>query len=123
MIERAAVDADADGLAVVDRDLADGGELFVAALARANIARVDAVFVKLPGAFPVFRQQDVAVVVKIADDGRAATDVEQALLDFRNGRCSFGDVHGPTHNFGTGLGQFYGLLERGFDVGGVRVGH
>ena len=33
LIERAAIDADAHGLAVVARDFADGGKLLVAALA------------------------------------------------------------------------------------------
>ena len=46
LIERAAVHADAHGLAVVARDFADGGELLVAALAVADVAGIDAVFVE-----------------------------------------------------------------------------
>ena len=39
LVERAAVDADADRLAVVDGDLADRRELLVAPAARADVAR------------------------------------------------------------------------------------
>ncbi len=42
LIQRAAVDADAHGLVVVARDFADGGKLFVAALAGAHVAGIDA---------------------------------------------------------------------------------
>ena len=99
LIEGAAVHADADGLAVITRYFANSGELFIAALACANVTRINAVFVELPGAFGIFGEQDVAVVVKIANDGRAAADVQHALLDFRYGGGGFGDVHRPTHDF------------------------
>ena len=46
LIERAAVDADAHGSVVVASDLADGRELLVAAPARADVARIDAVLVE-----------------------------------------------------------------------------
>src|SRR5256884_2877975 len=57
-VERAAVYPDAHGFAVVARDLADGGELFVAALPGADIARIDAVFVELLGAFRAMRSEE-----------------------------------------------------------------
>ncbi len=46
LIERAAIHADANRFAIVARDFADGGELFVAALAVAHIAGIDAVLVE-----------------------------------------------------------------------------
>ena len=46
LVQRAAVDADAYRLAVIDGHLADGGELLVAALAGADVAGVDAVLVE-----------------------------------------------------------------------------
>ena len=46
LVERAAVDADAHRLAVVDGDLADRRELLVAPPAGADVARVDAVLVE-----------------------------------------------------------------------------
>ena len=70
LIERAAIHADAHGLAVVARHFADGGELFVAALAVAHVAGIDAVLVEGAGAIGIFGEQHVAVVVEIADDGR-----------------------------------------------------
>ena len=123
LIERAAVDADAHGLAVVARDLADGGELLVAALAVADVAGIDAVFIERAGAIGIFRQQDVAVVVEIADDRRVAAGIEQAFLDFRDGRGGFRHVHGDADQLGAGLGEFDALLRGCGYVGGVRVGH
>ena len=46
LIEGAAIDADAHRACIVHRDLADGGELLVAAPAGADVARVDAVLVE-----------------------------------------------------------------------------
>ena len=46
LVQRAAVDADADRLVVVDRHLADGGELLVATAAGADVAGIDAVLVE-----------------------------------------------------------------------------
>ena len=123
LIERAAIHADAHGLAVVARDFADGGELLVAALAVAHVAGIDAVFVERARAIGIFREQDVAVVMKIADDRSVAARVEQALLDFRHRRGGFRHVHGDAHQFRAGLGQFEALLRGGGDVGRVRVGH
>ena len=99
LIERAAIDADAHGLSIVARDFADRGKLFVAALARTHVAWIDAVLVQRLRAFWIFRQKDVAVVVKIADDGRVAARIEQALLNFRDGCRRFRYVHGPADNF------------------------
>ena len=86
LIQGAAIDADADGFAVVASDLADGGELFVAALAGADITGIDSVFVERLGAFRIFREQHVAVVVEVADDRNVAACREQTLLDFGNRR-------------------------------------
>src|SRR3989442_3172534 len=46
LVQRAAVDADAYRPVVIDRDLADGGELFVAAAPRPDVTRIDAVLVE-----------------------------------------------------------------------------
>jgi hypothetical protein len=123
LIERAAIDADADRFAVVDGDFADGGELFVAARAFADVAGIDAVFVEGFGAFGIFREKDVAVVVEVADERRVAASVEDAALDFGNGGGGFGNVDGDADEFGAGLSEFEILLGGGSGVGGVRVGH
>ena len=70
LVEGAAVDADADRLALVAGDLADGRELLVAPLAGADVARVDPVLVERGGAGRIAGQQQVAVVVEVADERR-----------------------------------------------------
>ena len=75
LIERAAIHADAHRLAIVARDFADRGELLVAPLAVADVAGIDAVFVERLRAIGIFRQEDVAVVMKIADHGNVAARV------------------------------------------------
>ena len=57
LVQRAAVHADADGTAVVDRHLADGGELLVAALSRADVARVDPILVERRRARGIAREE------------------------------------------------------------------
>ena len=123
LIERAAVDADAHGLVVVARDFADGGELLVAALAGADVAGIDAVFIERAGAIGIFGEQDVAVVMEIADERDVAAGIEQALFDFGDGGGGFGNIYGDADEFRAGLGEFEALLGGGGDVDGVRVGH
>ncbi len=45
------------------------------------------------------------------------------FFDDGNRGGSFGDVDGPANQFGASFGEFQGLLQGGFHVGGVRVGH
>src|SRR5881394_2064816 len=61
--------------------------------------------------------------MEVSDDGDVAAGVEKALFDCGNGGRGFGDVDSPANDFGAGFGEFERLFERGFDVGGVRVGH
>ena len=68
LVEAPPVDADADGLAVVDGHLDDGAEVLVVVLAP-DVARVDAVLGERPRAVGVLREEHVAVVVEVADDG------------------------------------------------------
>ena len=112
LVERAAVDADAHRLAVVDRDLADGGELLVAPLAGADVAGIDAVLVERRGAVGIARQQQVAVVVEVADERRRAAGVEHALLDLGHGGRRFRHVDGDAHHLRAGLGQLDALPRR-----------
>src|SRR6185295_15100835 len=81
LVERAAVDADPHRLAVVDGDLADRRELLVAAAAGADVAGIDAVLVEGAGAVRILRQQQVAVVVEVADERRHAAGVDHPLPD------------------------------------------
>ncbi len=74
---------------MIDRDLADHGELLIAPLAGADVAGVDSVLVERPRGAGVPRQQQVPVVVKVADERRVASGIEHPLLDLRHGRRRF----------------------------------
>ena len=123
LIQRAAVDADAHRLAVVAGDLADRRELFVAALAGADVARVDAVFVERGGAARMSREQQVAVVVEVADQRGSAAGVEHPLLDFGDGGGRFRQVHRDAHHLRSRFGQLDALLRGRRRIGGVRHRH
>ena len=109
LIERAAIDADADGPAVIDGHLADGRELLVAPSPGADVAGIDAVLVERRRARRVAREQQVAVVMEVADERRRAAGVEHALLDFGHGRGRLGHVDGDAHHLGAGLPQLDAL--------------
>src|SRR5215831_10904176 len=104
LIERTAIHSDADGFSIINRDFANRRKLLIAALAGAHIAGIDAIFVELPGAFGIFGQKDVAVVMEVADDRRAAADIEHALLDFGDGGGSFRHIYSPANDFGARFG-------------------
>ena len=123
LIERAAIDADAHGLAVIDRHFADRCELLVAAGSGAHISRINAVLVECARAIGIFGQQDVPVVVKIANDRRDAARITQPSDNFRYRRRRFRHVHRDAHQFRSGVGQFLALRHGPGDVGGIRVGH
>src|SRR5439155_139277 len=67
LVEAPPIDADAYRTVVRERDLDDGAEVLVTAL-RPNVAGVDAVLGERPGARRVLGEQQVAVVMEIADD-------------------------------------------------------
>ena len=60
------------GLPWSTRDLADRRELLVAPLAGADVAGIDPVLVERARAVGKLRQQEVAVVVEVADERRRA---------------------------------------------------
>ncbi len=121
LVERAAVDADADGLAVVARDGADGRELLVTAPAGADVAGIDAVLVERPGAIGIAGEQQVPVVMEVADERRGHAGVEHALLDLGHGGRGFRQVDRDPHHLGPGLGELDALSCRALRI--RRVGH
>ena len=123
LIERAAVDADADRFAVVDGYFADRGELLVAPRARTYVAGIDAVLVQRPRAIGIFGQQDVPVVMEIADDRRGASQIAQPGHNFRDRRGRFRHVHRDAHKFRARVGQLFALRDGAGNVRCVRVGH
>ncbi len=123
LVEGAAIDADADRPAVFHGDLANGCELFVAPSSRAHVAGVDAVLVECLRAGREPREQQMAVVMKVANQRRRAAGVHHALLDFGDGGGRFGDVDGDAHHLGAGLPQLDALLRRSRRIRGIGHRH
>ncbi len=121
LVEGAAVDADAHGRAVVDRDLADRRELLVTPRAGADVAGVDPVLVERGRAVGIAREQQMAVVVEVADERRRAAGVEHALLDLGHCGRGLGHVDGDPHHLRARLPQLDDLLRGALRVS--RVGH
>ncbi len=117
LVERAPVHADAHGLGVGEGDLDDGAEVLVAVLG-ADVAGVDAVLGERGGAVGILGEQQVAVVVEIADDW----DVDLAH-DVRHGARGVFGVDGDAHQLGAGLVEGADLRRRRGGVGGIGVGH
>ena len=117
LVEAAPVDADADGLAMVHRDPDDGGEVLVPVLGP-DVAGIDPVLGERAGAGGVLGQEQVPVVVEVADDRRVhlADDVGD-----RARRLVVVDRH--PDQLAAGLVKGAHLGNRSGDVGGVGVGH
>ena len=123
LVERAPVDADADGLLVLDGDFDHGAEVVVVFAADGAVAGVDAVLGEGFGGVGVFGEEEVAVVVEVADDGGVPALVGDAFDDVGNGLGGFVVVDGDADHLGAGAGEGGDLLDGGFDVGGVGIGH
>ena len=123
LVEAAPVDADAHGLAVLQRQLDDGGELAVALGLEADVAGIDAVLVERLGAGGILGEQRVAVVVEVADQRHGRAHLRQPVADVRHGLGGLVAVDRDAHDLGAGAGKL-GRLARGrLDVGRVGVGH
>ena len=92
-------------------------------LADIDVPGIDAIFRQRPRHVGIFLQQQVAVVVKVADDGHADAEFIERIDDFgHRARGVFG-VDGDAHQFRAGLGQRHHLIDRRRDIGGVGIGH
>ena len=123
LVERAAIDADAHRLAVVPCHLADGRELLITPASCADVAGIDAVLVERRGTGGVAGQQEVPVVVEVADERHRAAGVEHPLLDLGHRGRGFGQVDGDPDHLGPGLGELDYLLRGRACVGCVGHGH
>ncbi len=122
LVERPPVHADADRLVVRDRDLDDLHELLVAALG-SHVSRVDPVLGQGRGCGRVLREQQVPVVVEVADERYIHAEPVELLADDRNGLGRGVVVDGDAHELGTGVGQLCDLDGGGVRVRGVGVRH
>ena len=123
LVEGAPVDADADGLLVLDGDFDHGAEVVVVLTADGAVAGIDAVLGEGGGAVRIFGEELVAVVVEVADDGRVPAFFGDAFDDVGDGFGGVVVVDGDANEFGAGAGEGGNLLDGGFDVGGVGIGH
>jgi hypothetical protein len=123
LVQAAPVDADAHRLVVADRGFDHLRELAVALGALPHVAGVDAVLRQRLRAFREVAQQQVAVVVEVADQRDIDFHPVELFADGRHGGGRFRRVDGDAHDLGAGARQFLDL-DRGADhVGGIGVRH
>ena len=123
LVERAPVDADADGLLVLYGDFDHGAEVVVVLAADGAVAGVDAVLGEGFGAIRIFCKELVAVVVEVSDDGRAPAFSGELLDDVGHGLGGVIIVDRDSNELGAGARKGGDLLNGRLDVRGVGVGH
>ena len=122
-VERAPVHADAHRLLILDGDFDHGAEVVVVLAADADVAGIDAVLGERARALGILLQQQMAVVVEVADDRDADALLVEFVDDGRDGGGGFFVVDGDADQFGAGPGEGGDLLDGRGDVGRVGVGH
>jgi len=103
--------ADAHRLLVLHRDLDHGAEVVVVLAADADVAGVDAVLGEGAGALGIFLQQQMSVVMEIADDGDADTLFVELLGNGRDGGRGLLVVDRDSNQLGACAGQGCDLLD------------
>ena len=111
------------GVVVPACDFDQGGELLVALVAAADIARIDAQLGQRLGTLGHLGQQLVAIEMEIANQRHATTQRIEALTNARHRSRGFERVDRDAHQFRSGLGQCLDLLDGCGDIGGIGVGH
>jgi hypothetical protein len=122
LVERAPVHPDPYRLGVGQRHLEDRLEVLVAPLGP-HVARVDAVLGERRRHLGVLGQQEVPVVMEVANDGDGHVPVRESRDDLGYRLCRRLVVHGHAHQLAAGLGQGCDLLHGRVHIGGVGVGH
>ena len=100
-----------------------GAKIIVVLLADIHVARIDAVFRQGAGAVRILLQQQVSVIVEVADDGNADAELVECFGNLRHGARRFVRVHGDTHKFRAGLRQRHHLIHGTWDIRGIGIGH
>ncbi len=108
---------------MLDGDLDHGAEVVVVFAADGAVAGIDAVLGERLGSVRVLGEQEVAVVVEVADDGRLPAFGADAFDDVGNGLGGVIVVDGDADHLRAGAGERGDLLDGGFDVRSIGVGH
>ena len=122
-IERAPVDADAHGPIVLDGRFDHGAEVVVVLLADVDVAGIDAVLGERAGAVGILPEQEVAVVVEVADDRHANAELVERFDNFGNGPGGIVGIDGDADQLGSCLRQRHYLIDGRHHVRRVGVGH
>ncbi len=92
-------------------------------LADIDVPRVDAIFRESARHLGIFFQQQMSVVMEIANDRHAHAEFIQRVDDLRHSLRGVIGIDGDAHQFRAGVGQRHGLIHGRHHVGGVGVGH
>ena len=122
LIERSPVHADAHRFPIIDGDLDDRSKVLITSLA-ADVPWIDAVLGESARAVRVFREQQVAVVVEVANDRDVAPIVGSPSNDLGYRRRRLVVIDGHAYELRAGAGQRDHLRRRVRGVGGIRVRH
>ena len=105
------------------RQFNDRGELPVLLILKADISRIDPVFVERFGAGRMIGEQFMADIMKIANQGHRHPHLGEAVANMGPRSGGFVTVHCDANQFRTGAGQSGHLPCRAFNIGCVGVGH
>ena len=122
LIERAPVHADPHGLVAIDCDLNDRPEVFVPAFT-SDVARVDSVLCQRLRTSRILCEQEVPVVMKVADDGSGDPAIGDPRYQFGEGLGGVVVVDGDPHELGASACQGNHLIGGRSSVGRVGVRH
>ena len=123
LVERAPVDADAHRLVVFERGFDHDVEIVVGLAADVDVAGVDAILGQRAGAFGILLEQQVAVVVEIADDGHAHAELIERIDDSRHGGGGGFGIHGHADQLRTGARQRHHLIDGRGRIRRIGIGH
>ena len=123
LVEAAPIDANAHRFVPTQGGLNHLGKLLVFLVAFAHVAGIDAVFGQSLGAIGKFRQQPVAVVMKVANQRHGNAHAVKLLTDVGHGLCRFRRIDGDAYQLGARQRQFLDLNGRANGICHVGIGH
>ena len=92
LIQRSPVDTNPNRLLVFQSDFDDRSEIVVVLAAHSNIAGIDSIFVERCCTIWILAQQNVPVVMKIANNRRCNVPIPQTIYDFAYSSGSFARI-------------------------------